>query len=81
MRTRAARTRRAKSLSTSIWAGVFERARAEGLLRPTITNHEAQEWLIDVHRLLARREDLSEDEQADRLRRFVLPAFMARPPA
>ena len=68
-------------LSTSIWAGVFERARAEGVLRPTITNHEAQEWLIDAHRLLVMREDLSEDEQADRLRRFVLPAFMTTPPA
>jgi len=70
-----------EGLSSSIWAGVFERARAEGVLRPTITNHEAQEWLIDVHRLLVLREDLSEDEQADRLRRFVLPAFMTTPPA
>jgi AcrR family transcriptional regulator len=68
-------------LSTSIWADVFERAREEGVLRPTITNHEAQEWLIDAHRLLVMREDLSEDEQADRLRRFVLPAFMTTPPA
>jgi AcrR family transcriptional regulator len=70
-----------ESLSSGIWADVFQRARTEGVLRPTITNHEAQEWLIDVHRLLVLREDLSEDEQADRLRRFVLPAFMTTPPA
>jgi hypothetical protein len=67
-------------LSSGIWADVFERARADGLLRPTITDHEAQEWLIDVHRLLVIREDLTEDEQADRVRRFVLPAFMIHPP-
>jgi AcrR family transcriptional regulator len=70
-----------EALSSSIWAEVFERARAEGVLRPTITNHEAREWLIDVHRLLALREDWSDDEQVDRLRRFVLPALMKTPPA
>jgi AcrR family transcriptional regulator len=70
-----------EALSTSIWADVFERARAQGVLRPTITNHQARQWLIDVHRLLVMREDLSEEEQSDRLRRFVLPAFMTNPPA
>jgi AcrR family transcriptional regulator len=69
-----------ESLAMSIWADTFDLARAEGVLRPTFANQEALDWLIDVHRLLALRMDLTEEEQADRLRRFVLPSLMATPP-
>jgi AcrR family transcriptional regulator len=65
-----------KSLSNSIWADVFETARSAGDLRPTITNEEALEWLIEVHRLFDMRHDLTDVEITDVLRKFVLPSLV-----
>ncbi len=61
------------------WATVFDRAREDGVLRPTITNYEAEDWLMDIHRLLVLRDDLSDAEKAERLRKFVLPALVTTP--
>ncbi len=58
------------------WADVFDRAREAGVLRPTITNHEAEDWMMDIHRLLVLRDDLSDEEKAERLRKFVLPSLI-----
>ena len=65
-----------RALTASIWAGVFAGARAEGMLRPTISNEEALAWLIQVHELFDVRRDLTEAQITDVLRKFVLPSLV-----
>ena len=63
-------------LFMSNWARVFAAARADGILRPGITDHEAAEWIMDIHRLLILREDMGEAQKANVLRKFVLPSLV-----
>lgn len=65
-----------RSLSASIWSDVFASARADGVLRSTLTDEEALDWLIEVHRLLDVRTDLSDEEIADILRKYVLHSLV-----
>jgi AcrR family transcriptional regulator len=69
-----------EQLFMSNWAKVFEAARADGVLRSGITDHEAAEWIMDMHRLLILREDLGDEQKANVLRKFVLPSLTARDP-
>ena len=59
------------------WGPVFAAARAEGVLRPSLSDHEAAEWMMDMHRLLILREDLDDAQKASILRKFVLPSLVA----
>jgi TetR/AcrR family transcriptional regulator len=68
--------RRITALSASIWADVFDRARAAGMLRSSMDNREAMNWLIHVHELFDVRRDMSEEEMAEVLRKFVLPSLV-----
>lgn len=65
-----------KTLTASIWADIFAEARAAGALRSTITDAEALEWLVEVHRLFDLRRELSDEEITDVLRKFVLPSLV-----
>lgn len=70
-----------EQLFMSNWAKVFEAARADGVLRAGITDHEAAEWIMDMHRLLILREDLGDEQKANVLRKFVLPSLTTRDPS
>lgn len=65
-----------RNLSKSIWINVFRKARAQGLLRAHIDDQEAMDWLIEVHRLLDLRDDLSDATIEQMVRKFVLPSLM-----
>jgi len=58
------------------WQPVFGAARAEGILRPSLSDHEVAEWIMDMHRLLILREDLDDGQKANILRKFVLPSLV-----
>jgi AcrR family transcriptional regulator len=58
------------------WGPVFAAARRDGVLRPSLSDHEAAEWIMDMHRLLILREDLDDTQKANILRKFVLPSLV-----
>jgi AcrR family transcriptional regulator len=58
------------------WGPVFAAARADGVLRSSLSDHEAAEWMMDMHRLLILREDLDDAQKASILRKFVLPSLV-----
>jgi AcrR family transcriptional regulator len=66
-----------RGLSRSIWLDVFSKARRQGLLRANISEQEAMDWLIEIHRLLDLRDDLDDDAIEAMLRKFVLPSLMS----
>jgi AcrR family transcriptional regulator len=65
-----------QKLTDGIWAEVFAAARRDGKLRSTITDQEALAWLVEVHRLFDLRHDLTDEDIAGVLRRFVLPSLV-----
>ncbi len=64
-----------EQLFMSNWARVFRKARQDGLLRDGVSDHEAAEWIMDIHRLLILREDLTDEQKVALLRKFVLPSL------
>jgi AcrR family transcriptional regulator len=69
-----------EKLFLSIWSDVLQGAQQTGVLRGDITVHDAATWLMDVHAMLIQHVDMDEAQKVERLRTFVLPSLMTRPP-
>jgi AcrR family transcriptional regulator len=61
-----------------LWSPIFDRGRAEGVLRDDVDDEELVEWLMMSHNTLYQRRDLSLDRVAVMIRRFVVPSFTVR---
>jgi AcrR family transcriptional regulator len=62
-------------LFLSTWAPIFERGRKEGKISKHLSDHQLADWLMNVHQMLEWRQDMSDEEQSDLLRTFVLPSL------
>jgi len=65
-------------LFLGIWAGVFEAARKEGVMRLDLTDEQISDWIMDLHRLLILQSDMTDNKKANMLRTFVLPSLAPR---
>jgi AcrR family transcriptional regulator len=68
-----------RPLTISIFAPLFERARAQGLLRLDANDDEISDWIRGVCMMLIMRRDLNRHEERALVRRYLLPAVMTTP--
>jgi AcrR family transcriptional regulator len=58
------------------WKPELAKARAQGLLRATVTDDEVIEWLINVWIPIILNEEITEDAERRILRNFLLPSLL-----
>lgn len=62
-------------LFLSTWKPIFDRGREEGKIPKQLTDHQLADWVMSIHQMLEWRQDMSEAEQTELLRVFVLPSL------
>ena len=68
-------------LVAELWRPLFDRGRAEGVLRTDVSDDQMVEWIRGVYLMLMLRSDLDAESDRAMVRTFLLPSLMKCCPA
>jgi AcrR family transcriptional regulator len=68
-----------KRIQLTFWSGIFDEARAQGLLNDALSNDQIVEWYTMAQYIMVLRADRSEAEQRFVIRNLLIPSFLKRP--